>query len=299
MTGLKTTFQRFNLAAMVALARLPLPLLRGVGWVLGRLLYAAVPKRRHIALTNWRLCFPEQTEAQRRTAVRAHFVLFAQAWLDRGWLWEASREVVAQRLRLVGNVQALAGDAPTVVFAPHFVGMDAGWTALTVHLPRKLCGLYAPQKNAVVDAWMARGRQRFGEPQVISKWQGLKPLGAAMREGSPLYLLPDMDHGMGDSVWAPFFGVPAATLTSLPRLARLGKAQVLCVTARLTPQGYDVEVGPAWDNYPSTDLQADVQRMNQELAKRVLTMPEQYYWVHKRFKTRPPGEPSVYLRQGR
>jgi KDO2-lipid IV(A) lauroyltransferase len=296
MSGLKTVVQRVNLACLVALARLPLPWLRALGWVLGRALYVAVPKRRHIALTNWRLCFPGHTEAQRRRAVKAHFVYFAQAWLDRGWLWEAPRAVVAQRLRLVGDVAALGGSAPTVVFAPHFVGMDAGWTALTVHLPRKLCGLYAPQKNAVVDAWMARGRQRFGEPQVVAKWQGLKPLGTAIREGCPLYLLPDMDHGLGESVWASCFGVSAATLTSLPRLARLGKAQVLCVTARLTPTGYDVEVGPVWGHYPSADLQADVQRMNDELAQRILAMPEQYYWVHKRFKTRPADEASVYGR---
>ena len=111
--------------------------------------------------------------------------------------------------------------------------------------------------------------------------------------------VPDMALVRQEAVFVPFFGVPTATLTSLARFARMGRAKVVPVLTCITEQGYDVEVGPAWDNYPSTDMQADVQRMNQELAKRVLTMPEQYYWVHKRFKTRPPGEPSVYLRQGR
>jgi Kdo2-lipid IVA lauroyltransferase/acyltransferase len=281
---------------MRGLSKLPLPWLRKLGWLLGWVLYAVVAKRRHIALTNWRLCFPELTERQRTQGVQAHFVRFAQAWLDRSWLWEAPEAVVAQRLRLVDDTGALAGTHPTVVFAPHFVGLDAGWTALTLHLPRRCCGLYAPQNNAVVDRWMVKGRQRFGSPQVVAKWQGLKALGTAIREGSPMYLLPDMDHGLSDGMWAPFFGVQAATLTSLPRLARLGRARVVAVTSRLTPQGYDVTVGPVWQGYPSDDIAADVACMNQELEQLVRTMPEQYYWVHKRFKTRPEGEPSPYAR---
>ena len=289
---------RLYRGTMRLLGRLPLPWLRGLGWALGWLLYGLARSRRHIALTNWRLCFPSHTERQRRHAVQAHFVVFAQAWLDRSWLWEAPRSVVARRLRLVDETGALAGTEPLVLFAPHFVGLDAGWTALTVHLPRRCCGLYAPQKNARIDRWMVDGRGRFGAPQVVAKWQGLKALATAVREGSPMYLLPDMDHGMGDGVWAPFFGVQAATLTSLPRLARLGRARVAAVTTRLTAQGYEVRVGPVWPNYPSTDVDADVACMNRELEQLVLTMPEQYYWVHKRFKTRPEGEPSVYQRAG-
>lgn len=287
---------RLYRGAMRQLGRLPLPWLRALGWLLGQILYVVVVPRRRVALTNWRLCFPADTEHQCRRAVRAHFVVFAQAWLDRSWLWEAPRDVVARRLRLVDETGALAGTAPTVLFAPHFVGLDAGWTALTLHLPRRCCGLYAPQNNVRVDRWMADGRQRFGSPQVVAKWQGLKALGTAIREGSPMYLLPDMDHGLADGVWAPFFGVQAATLTSLPRLARLGRAQVMTVTTRLTLTGYEVRVGPVWPSYPSTEVAADVARMNRELEQQVLTMPEQYYWVHKRFKTRPEGEPSLYGR---
>ena len=147
-----------------------------------------------------------------------------------------------------------------------------------------------------MDGWIAQGRRRFGAPEVVSKYQGAKPVVAAIRAGKPLYLLPDMDQGMNDAVWATLFGQQAATLTSLPRMARLGRAQVLSVTSRITPSGYDVELHPVWSDYPGPDLQADVQRMNHELESLVATMPEQYYWVHKRFKTRPPGEPSVYRR---
>ncbi len=277
---------------------LPLSWLRALGavlgWLLGRVLHAVAGRRRRIALTNWALCFPDQPAAAREAAVRRHFVLFAQAWLDRSWLWEAGPEVVRRRLLLKGDLGALEGDRPTVMFAPHFVGMDAGWTAITAHLPRRFCGIYAEQLNPDVDRWMAQGRQRFGDPHIVAMRQGLKPLVSALRDGLPLYLLPDMDYGTRDSVFVPFFGIPTATLTSLSRFARLSRAQVVPVVSRLTPGGYEVVVHPAWEAYPTADVEADTARMNRRLEGFIAAMPEQYYWVHKRFKTRPEGEPGLY-----
>jgi KDO2-lipid IV(A) lauroyltransferase len=279
---------------MRLLAHVPLPLLRGLGWLLGHALLLIAARRRRIASTNWALCFPEASAGETRRAVRRHFVLFAQAWLDRSWLWEGRPEVVRQRLRLTGDLAALAGNQPTVLFAPHFVGMDAGWTALTLHLPRRCCGLYAAQLDPDVDRWMARGRQRFGDPHIVAMRQGLKPLVAALRSGEPMYMLPDMDYGPRDSVFVPFFGVLAATITSLSRFARLAGAQVVPVVSRLTPTGYEVTVMPAWTDYPTRDAVADTAEMNRRLEGYIATMPEQYYWVHKRFKNRPPGEPGLY-----
>lgn len=283
-----------GLGFMRLLARLPLTWIRALGWLLGRVLHAVAGRRRRIALTNWALCFPDQPAAAREAAVRRHFVLFAQAWLDRSWLWEAGPEVVRRRLLLKGDLGALEGDRPTVMFAPHFVGMDAGWTAITAHLPRRFCGIYAEQLNPDVDRWMAQGRQRFGDPHIVAMRQGLKPLVSALRDGLPLYLLPDMDYGTRDSVFVPFFGIPTATLTSLSRFARLSRAQVVPVVSRLTPEGYEVVVHPAWEAYPTADVEADTARMNRRLEGFIAAMPEQYYWVHKRFKSRPPGEPSLY-----
>ena len=283
-----------GLGFMRLLARLPLTWIRALGWLLGRVLHAVAGRRRKIALTNWALCFPDQPAAAREAAVRRHFVLFAQAWLDRSWLWEAGPEVVRRRLLLKGDLGALEGDRPTVMFAPHFVGMDAGWTAITAHLPRRFCGIYAEQLNPDVDRWMAQGRQRFGDPHIVAMRQGLKPLVSALRDGLPLYLLPDMDYGTRDSVFVPFFGIPTATLTSLSRFARLSRAQVVPVVSRLTPEGYEVVVHPAWEAYPTADVEADTAQMNRRLEGFIAAMPEQYYWVHKRFKSRPPGEPSLY-----
>jgi KDO2-lipid IV(A) lauroyltransferase len=285
---------RLGIGFMRLLARLPLSWVRAAGWLLGRVLHAVAGKRRHVARTNWAACFPEQSEAERHAAVRRHFVYFAQAWLDRSWLWEAPAHVVRRRLTLKGHLHVLEGTQPTVILAPHFVGMDAGGTALTAKVARRMCSVYAEQLNPDIDRWIASGRLRFGDPHVIGKRQGLRPIVAALREGLPLYLLPDMDHGERDAVFVPFFGVPAATLTSLPRLARLGRAQVVPVVTRLTPQGYEVTVHPPWTDYPTDSVEADAAAMNRALEGYIRTMPEQYYWVHKRFKTRPPGEPPFY-----
>lgn len=285
---------RLGLGFMRLLAGLPLPWIRAVGWLGGHLLHAVAVRRRGIARTNWALCFPQDSEAQCNRAVRQHFVYFVQAWLDRSWLWESDEATVRKRLRLVGATEELEGSTPTVIFAPHFVGLDAGGTALALFVKRAFISVYADQANASVDRWIRAGRLRYGSVKLVSKRQGLRPVVQAVRAADVLYLLPDMDMGPLESVFVPFFGVPAATVPTLPRLARLGQAKVVPVISRITPQGYDIEVMPAWSNYPGTDAQADTALMNQRLEAMVLTMPEQYYWVHKRFKTRPSGEPSFY-----
>lgn len=291
---LKTLLSLAVLGMLRITRHLPLSWLRALGAVLGWLLYALVGRRRRIAEINLALCFPQQDAAQRRRMVRRHFVLFAQAWLDRGWLWEGSPEQVRSRLRLRGAVHELQSTAPTLLFAPHFVGMDAGWIGLTAHVERRFCGLYARQRNPVMDQWMAEGRRRFGEPHIVAKSAGLKALVSALRAGEPLYLLPDMDYGPRDSVFVPFYGVTAATIPSLSRFARMGGARVLPILSRLTPEGYDITVLPPWQDFPTEDVVADTARMNRLLQEWIDETPEQYYWVHKRFKTRPAGEASFY-----
>ncbi|WP_322303938.1 lipid A biosynthesis acyltransferase [Hydrogenophaga sp.] len=284
---------RLGLGFMRLLAGVPLPWMRRLGWLGGQVLHGVAARRRRIARTNWALCFPQHSEAQRNRAVRQHFVYFVQAWLDRSWLWEANEATVRSRLRLVGATHELQGNAPTVIFAPHFVGLDAGGTALSLFVPRKFISVYAEQVNKAVDSWILKGRMRYGF-KLVNKHQGLRPVVQALRTAEVLYFLPDMDMGPSESVFVPFFGVSTATVPTLPRLALLGQAKVVPVVSRITPQGYDVEILPAWPNYPGADAKADTALMNQRLEAMIQTMPEQYYWVHKRFKTRPPGEPSFY-----
>jgi KDO2-lipid IV(A) lauroyltransferase len=164
------------------------------------------------------------------------FVYFAQAWLDRAWLWHAPKTWVQRRVHLTGAVEELAGNAPTVIFLPHFVGLDAAWTAVALQMPRPSTTIYTDQSNKLVDRWILRGRRRFGNLRLFGRAAGVKPIVAALREGQPLYLLPDMDFGPDDSVFVPFFGVPTATVPSLSRFAKLGRAKVLPLLPRITPR---------------------------------------------------------------
>ena len=279
---------------MQLMAFLPLPVIRALGTGLGWLLYALVVPRRRVVHTNLALCFPERNDAERRQLARQTFVYFAQAWLDRSWLWHAPKAWVARRVHLTGAVDELSGSQPTVIFTPHFVGIDAAWGGVAQRVERLSTTIYTNQSNKLVDAWILRGRQRFGNMRLFGRIDGVKPIIAALRQGQPLYLLPDMDFGPGDSVFVPFYGVQTATVPSLPRFARLGRAKVVAVLARMTPEGYEVEFTPAWKDFPTDDLVADTARMNAHLQTYINTMPAQYYWVHKRFKTRPEGQQSLY-----
>lgn len=285
---------RAGLLMMRLMAPLPLRVVRALGWALGWLLYAVVPARRHVVRVNLDLCFPQWTPAQRRRLVPRVFIAFAQAWLDRSWLWHGDPRRVRERVRLTGALSELEGSDPTVVFWPHFVGMDAGWTALTLQSQRPFMTIYTHQSNRVVDDWIRQGRRRFGNVRLFRRVDGVKPVISALRQGVPLCLLPDMNFGADESIFVPFYGVPAATVPSLSRFARLGRAKVVPLLTRITPQGYDVQVLPAWHDFPSDDLEADTALMNERLQDYIDGMPEQYYWVHKRFKTRPAGARPVY-----
>ena len=290
----KKLVSRCGVWVMRRLAHLPLAWVRTLGWLLGWVLYALVLPRRRVVFINLRLCFPKLSQQDLRALARQTFIHFAQAWLDRGWLWHGPDDLVRQRLTLTGALDALQGSEPVVIFAPHFVGLDAGWTALTQQLPRHFHTIYTPQSNHVLDDWILAGRQRFGQARLLLREDGVKPLVAALRQGDPLYLLPDMSFGLSESVFVPFYGISAATVPSLSRFARLGRAQVVPVITRLTPQGYTVEVQPAWKDFPTDDALADTARMNLQLQTYIDAMPDQYYWVHKRFKTQPPGQTAPY-----
>ena len=283
-----------GIGLMNALAFLPLSVIRALGTGLGRVLYVLIGARRRVVHANFRACFPELSEGERDKLARQTFVCFSQAWLDRAWLWHAPKAWVQRRVRLTGAVHELQGSAPTVMFLPHFVGLDAAWAGVALAMPRASTTIYTDQSNKLVDKWILQGRQRFGHLRLFGRIEGVKPIVAALREGQPLYLLPDMDFGPDESVFVPFFGIQTATVPSLSRFARLGRAKVVPLLPRLTPHGYEVQVMPAWHDFPSSDAVADTARMNARLQDYIATMPAQYYWVHKRFKTRPEGEASLY-----
>jgi KDO2-lipid IV(A) lauroyltransferase len=154
--------------------------------------------------------------------------------------------------------------------------------------------LYANQKSRVLTRVMTRGRSRFGGARMLLRNEGLRPAVRLIRQGVPFYFLPDMDLGPRDAIFVPFFGVPAATVVSVARLAQMTGAVVIPFVTRMTETGYVGQAYPPWTDFPGEDLAAATRRMNAFIEQRVLEMPEQYLWTHKRFKTRPPGEPRVY-----
>lgn len=272
---------------------LPLPLLRGLGWGLGWLLYLLGRERRRVARINLALCFPDWSEAERARVLRRHFIVFAQALLDRTLFWWAPRERLQKLIHLKGSEFLQREDGrPTLILAPHFVGLDAGGVMMTMTMP--LVSIYSRQKNPVFNAVFLAGRMRFNAPVLLSRREGVRRALKAMKEGMPFYYLPDMDFGRKDSIFVPFFGVEAATITGLSRLARATRARVVPCITRLVPGGYEVELMPPWEDFPGESVEADTAFMNRFIETQVLTMPEQYYWLHKRFKTRPAGEPRIY-----
>ncbi|TMG72659.1 MAG: lipid A biosynthesis acyltransferase, partial [Betaproteobacteria bacterium] len=158
----------------------------------------------------------------------------------------------------------------------------------------ELSSLYSHQKDPVLDRLLLRSRTRF-RPYIVSRQQGLRKVLRWIKSGIPLYYLPDLDFGRTGTIFVPFFGVPAATAVGLSYIARSTGARVVPCVARMLPGGgYVVRLYPAWHDFPSGDDAADARRMMAFIEERVLEMPEQYHWLHKRFKTRPEGEPGFY-----
>ncbi len=286
---------RIGVGVLRLLAQLPLPVLRLLGMGIGELTYWLAVPRRRVALRNLEACMPALSAAERRRLARRHFRCFMASFLERFVFWTASPERIRRIVRIVGreHFDAQRG-RPVLMLAAHFVGIDAGGTRFA--LETGFIGMYAQQKSRVLTEVMTRGRTRFGGVRMILRNEGVRVAVRAMREGMSFYLLPDMDLGARDSVFVPFFGVPAATVTSAARLARITGAAVVPAITRMTREGYEIRFYPAWDDFPGTDDVAAVARMNAFIEARILEMPEQYLWTHRRFKTRPPGEPDFYRR---
>jgi Kdo2-lipid IVA lauroyltransferase/acyltransferase len=274
---------------------LPMRWIGAIGSGLGWLLYQF--GRGHVTRTNLALCFPEMTEAERHALGLRHFRMLGRNAMELSIMVWGSEEQLLDLIRLEGieSLHAAAG-TPVIVLAPHFIGLNMGGVRVA-HAYPGTASIYSRQKNPVLDRLFLRARTRFGNPHLVSRQEGLRSVVRAIKSNKPFYFLPDMDFGMRDAIFSPFFGVPAATITALPRLARLTGAKVIPVITRQEGDGYVARFYPAWEDYPSGDLEADVRRMNAFIEERVREMPEQYFWAHKRFKTRPPGEPSPYKRR--
>jgi KDO2-lipid IV(A) lauroyltransferase len=286
---------RLLLAMMWLLHWLPLPLLGRLGTAVGSLLYVVMGPRRHITQTNLRLCMPDLSARERDALARRHFQHYARSVLERGVLWWGSTARLRRLIQVEPGVPLdQIGAGPVILLCPHFVCLDVAGVA--VMLESSLCSIYTAQRDPVFDGALRRGRTRFRPIELVSRAAGIKPIIRAMRNRLPYFMLPDLDFGARDALFVPFFGVPAATLTAPARIAAATGARVIPVVATFLPgyRGWKVRFFPAWENYPDEDLAVSARRMNAFIEERVRETPGEYFWAHKRFKTRPPGVPGVY-----
>lgn len=286
---------RIVIALMWLAHFLPLRALAAIGSAAGTAVFRLVRERREVTRINLAKCFPDMDAAARERLARAHFRIFGRSFVEHALLWWAPRERI-ERLVRVSGIERLRErlGSPIILFVPHFLGFDAGFARLACEFD--MVGMYAQQKNELLSELLERGRRRFGDQRVVSRQQGVRAILSALREGRPFYYLPDQDYGPKESIFVPFFGVQTATVPGLARFARLARARVMPCVTRILPggEGYALEIEPPWEDFPTGDLLADTRRMNAYIERKATEIPEQYLWMHKRFKTRPPGEARFY-----
>jgi KDO2-lipid IV(A) lauroyltransferase len=286
---------RFSVFILWLMHFLPFRVLVAIGNALGWLVYRLAKERRRVGEINLRLCFPDMSDAERQHVLKEHFKMFARGFFERSILFWASSERICSLIRVEGieHFDSIKGK-PAILLTPHFVGLDIAGSWISQQVDA--VSVYSNQKNRYLNDLLYNKRIRFREQKIFSRLEGLRPIIKELRSGKPFFYLPDQDQGIKDGAFIPFFGVPAATITALPRLASMTKAVVIPCVTRLLPggNGYVVTFYPVWDDFPSGDDIADTRRMNEFIEQRALEIPEQYFWLHKRFKTRPEGEQPPY-----
>ena len=288
---------RLLVAGLRLMQRLPLSVQAAMGRGFGLVLYLCARQRRGIAQRNLALCFPDWAEEQRARVLREHFALLGRSLLERGLLWYAPPERLKGLIQVEGDV-ALAerSDRPVMWLVPHFLGLEVAGAAVQLFQQRTVVDIYQTQSNAYLDSVLKQGRLRFGRAEAYPRSVPIRQVMKRIREGCPFFNMPDQDYGPKDSTFVPFFGVSAATLLAPSKMARMLDMVVQPVVVDILPggQGWRVRFLEPWADWPTADPAADAARMNAFIEAQILRDPAQYLWVHKRFKTRPPGEPSVY-----
>ncbi|HUQ76153.1 MAG TPA: lipid A biosynthesis acyltransferase [Burkholderiales bacterium] len=283
---------RLILALMWLIHWLPFRAVAAIGEAVGAVLFWLIPERRRVTRINLEKCFPAMAPQERERLARAAFRAFCRGFVERALLWWAPPERIKRMVRVEGIEHLDAAGPRVVLLAPHFAGVEAAGMRLSID--RDLSTLYQHQKDPALDRVLLKGRTRF-RPHIVSRQQGLRKALRWIKTGIPFYYLPDLDFGRKGTVFVPFFGVPASTAVGLSYIARTTGAVIVPCVARMLPGGgYEARFYPAWSDFPSGDEAADARRMMAFIEERVLEMPEQYHWLHKRFKTRPDGEARFY-----
>ncbi|QET03023.1 MULTISPECIES: lipid A biosynthesis lauroyl acyltransferase [Cupriavidus] len=293
-------FTWLGIAFLTLLGKLPYPLVARFGEALGGLLHKLPHGRRKVVEANLRLCFPEKTDAEIAAMSRDVFRTIFRSFAERGIFWTGSEAQMRRWVQIDDQADLVSLDGtPHILVTLHLSGVEAGAIRLTIHLRdhvgRSGASLYTKQKNALFDDFLKHARGRFGA-NMISRNDSAREILRSLKKGEALQLISDMDFGERDSEFVPFFGVEALTLTAVSRLARVTGAKVVPIYTEMLPdyQGYVLHILPAWENYPGASVHEDTRRMNAFFEDVIRPRVTEYYWVHKRFKHRPEGEPEIY-----
>lgn len=284
------------LGLMRLLCLLPIHTQLRLGEWLGRGLGRIARARREVVRTNLRLCFPQITPEAREHLVTAHFAALGRGVFETGLAWFADDARLVSRFSIEGREHldaALASGQGLLLLTGHFSSLEIGARILCLQANLPFHAMYRPYDNRVMDYFMHRWRERHSRRPALPR-DDLRRLVRALRQGHAVWYAPDQTLDPRISVFAPFFGVPALTVTATSRLARMGHARVLPYMPRYTGSGWCVRFFPMLGDFPGTDETHDATRVNQALEAGVALARDQYFWIHKRFKRRPPGEPRVY-----
>lgn len=279
------------------LCQLPLSWLIAAGERLGRAFGRIAHRRRHVVDTNLRLCFPELEEAQRNYLIDAHFAALGAGIFETAAAWFSPD----RKFRAIGEVTGLehlqaarAGGHGVLLLTGHFTTLEIAARYLCLAGVR-FHAMYRPLENPLFDYWMHGWReQRSGLPALPK--DELRSLVRALRKGDAIWYGPDQTLEAPNAVFVPFFGVPTLSLTATSRLADMGRARVVPFFPQRIGRRYRIVIGPALENFPSGDDSADARRVNALIEDAVRLCPEQYFWIHRRFKYQPKGMPDVYAR---
>lgn len=287
----------FALGVLRLFSLLPYRALLLLGNLLGSLFYRLLARRRHIVETNLRLCFPELDEAQLRRLAISNFQHSAAALLETPLGWWRSAKTLQQLTHIEGMEhmqQALAQGRGAIMMGGHFTSMLICGRLLAMHLPFHI--LVKPASNPLYESLMRSYRER--DYAGVINADDLRGMVRTLKRGEIVWYSPDQDLGAGRSVFAPFMGVSTATITATARLAKMSGAPIVPINFERLPdaRGYRMHLLPAFEHFPGGDDVADATRINQFIEQHVREVPEQYLWAHRRFKSRPEGEPSPYQR---
>jgi len=288
------TWLWFALWYLITLLPYRVLLIMGAG--LGLLLYKLPTRRKQIALTNIQLCFSELDSHAQSQLLKENFVSMGIALMEVGmaWWWPKAR---LQKLLHFEGLEHLAGldDRGVIMLGIHHTTIEISGAALSSRL--QLDAMYRAHNNPVYEFLQVRGRlANVIEGSRLLKRDNVRETVKSLKSGRNLWYLPDHDYGIRQGLFAPFFGVPAATVYTTARFARKTNAAVVPFSCQRLPggKGYHIRVHPPLNNFPTGDDLADATRINQIIEKLIAVAPEQYLWAHRRFKNRPSGEPAVY-----